>query len=81
MRLALWVSNCLAAASALSSMVMCLPLVDLGIYSTLNQTKLIWTAVMAYFINGEVVSGYKFGIFFLMLACVVYIMLFDVKDE
>ena len=60
---------------------MALPLVDLGIYTTIAQTKLIWTAVMAYFINGEVVSCYKFVIFFFMLASVTYIILFDMSDE
>ena len=55
----LWmiILRCIAVDTSIICQVLALPSVPLGIMFTIAQTKFLWTAIMAYFIVGEVVSS------------------------
>jgi hypothetical protein len=42
------------------------------------QTKLIWTAIVAYFAIGESITKYKSAVFVLMIGVLSYMTMFTV---
>jgi drug/metabolite transporter (DMT)-like permease len=56
-------------------------MIPIAIQSMIGQTRLIWVAMVAYFVTGEKVSLYKWIVFVLMLCTLGFMTHFDEQSE